>query len=159
MIVDAKKLERVREVVDLGIVESALIDGVSRREAAESLAEGLGYRVRAVKVGERWVAYAVPIEAWRRAAKLARGGQSIRATGTELFERLPWHYESPDLDEAMLAVMCRLLDTGVDLAKSLASDAAAGREMPMSRWFVAVREQWSDETKRPERGPTAARRH
>jgi hypothetical protein len=151
MIVDSSKLERVREIVDASIAEQAIVEGVSRRAATAGLIDEMGYRLRCVKVERRWIAYVVPRGAWVRASELAIEGQCIRAAGTELFERLPWHYESENLDEAMTAVMCRLLDSGVNLAKTVPHIPGTGgfeavndaAETPMSRWFVRVREQWS----------------
>lgn len=152
MIVDVKKLERVREAVDLSVVRVALERTLPRRTATCLVAHALGYRIRMIAVSGRWIAYAVPEATWGRASDLAKRGNAIQAAGTELLERLPWHYEAASVEDAMLAVVCRLIDTGVDLGQSLpwgaalAESVVAGQDLrgetPMSRWFGPVRDQW-----------------
>lgn len=147
MRVDTNKLEAVRDAVDLAIVEAALGSGLSRAWAAAAVADRAGFSLRVIRLPESWVVYAVSRSVWRRALALAAQGAAISATGTELLEREPWHYESASRDEAMVATLCRLLDEAVDVGVEdhAGNGPACSREAVamVGMWFEVVKQQWA----------------
>ena len=147
MLVDTRKLGAVREVVDLWLVEAALEAGQSRLAAAGSLADRIGFALRVLQIGQTWVVYAVPLDVWRRAMSLAVQGATISAAGTELLEREPWHFESVDRDDAVMATLCRLLDANADVGAGdgdrTCPPAHGLRYASVGAWFSPVKAQWA----------------
>lgn len=154
MRVDTDKLDAVREAVDLWLVEAALRHNLSRLGAAAAVADRMGFALRLFRQdaagGGPWIVYAVSREVYRRALDLAVQGATVSATGTELLEREPWHYEAGHRDDAVVATLCRLFNENVDV------DAGDGQRVPgteaaahgvryaaMGAWFGPVKQQWS----------------
>ena len=165
MRLDTKKLEAVREVVDLWLVEAALEGNLSRTGAAAAMADRVGFALRLIRppapgsaapgaaaggASGTWIVYAISRDVYRRALNLAVQGATISATGTELLEREPWHYESDSRDDAIVATLCRLVDENVDVDAGDGTQPIRGlsaahgaRYAAMGAWFEPVKRQWA----------------
>src|SRR5690606_8927113 len=62
MLVDSQKLQAVRDVIDVCLVEMALEQGLSRLGAAAALVDRMGFAIRLLPRDGQWVAYAISRE-------------------------------------------------------------------------------------------------